>query len=75
MKAVVYDHITKNTEVKLETNLKIEDIQICNIPKDYFVGRKPDPSSPFLEMTILLDLYGKKFRKEIVNKDNFKKIP
>ena len=39
------------------------------------MGRAPNPTSIYLEMTVLLDHYAKKFRKEVLNKNNFKKIP
>lgn len=37
----------------VEKSLKFEDLQICNMPKHYFMGGKPDPSVPGLKLSIL----------------------
>ena len=65
---VEINSFTKAVETKVEKNLKVEDISICNIPRDYFFGKKPNPSASPLEITILTETFGKIFRKEVVNK-------
>lgn len=29
--------------IKKEKNIKVEDLVICNTPKEYFMGNQPDP--------------------------------
>jgi len=52
--------------------IMVEDIQICNLPKSYFLGKKPKPNSSSLEVSILPSSNGKMFRKELTNSYNFK---
>lgn len=43
--------------------MKVDDIQICNAPREYFIGKKPNPSKPYLELTVLTANNDKLFRK------------
>lgn len=51
----------------------IEDMQICNTPREYFMGNQPDPSDKYLEVSVLTEKMGKVWRKELQNKDLFKR--
>ena len=51
-----------------EDRIKVEDVQICNLPREYFLGNPPNPISDELEMAVLTESAGKSFRKEITNK-------
>jgi hypothetical protein len=42
--------------------MSVEDIQICNTPRPYFFGYKPNPLSQFLEVSILTSQSGKIFK-------------
>lgn len=63
---------TNTLQYKKEQRIKVSDLQICNLPHDYFMGKQPKPSSPNLEMSILTEVNGKIYRKQISNSDNFK---
>jgi hypothetical protein len=39
---------TEDLVSKQEKNLSVEDIQICNTPRPYFLGYKPNPTSEFI---------------------------
>lgn len=36
---------TDSLVTKMEKNMQIEDIQICNTPRFYFFGYRPDPTN------------------------------
>ncbi len=47
---------------KEEKFMTVEDIQICNTPKPYFFGYRPNPTNEFIELSILTSTSGKIFR-------------
>lgn len=53
---------------KTEKSLLVEDLQICNTPREYFFGNKPNPASEFLELSLLTHTNAKVFRTEIDTK-------
>lgn len=48
--------------------MQIEDLQICNTPKEYFFGNKPNPMSDTLELSILTTANAKLFKSEMDSK-------
>lgn len=57
------DTIDNCITARREKFIKVDDIQICNTPREYFLGKKPQPSSPLMEMTMLTSNNGKLFQK------------
>lgn len=57
------DRIDNSMTVRKEKFLKVDDIQVCNSPREYFLGKKPQPGSTLMEMTILTSNNGKLFQK------------
>ncbi len=53
--------------------MSIEDLQICNTPRPYFFGYKPNPLSEFIEVSILTTVAAKVFRDELESRENFKR--
>ena len=51
----------------------IEDLQICNTPKEYFFGYKPNPFTEFIEISVLTQNASKVFKTELETKENFKR--
>lgn len=56
-----------------EKFLNIEDMQICNTPRPYFFGFKPNPLNPFIEVSILTTTAAKVFKSELESRENFKR--
>ena len=70
------NYIEPGTEVlvsRVEKNMMIEDMQICNTPKPYFFGYKPDPLSDYIEVSIMTQSASRMFRNELENRENFKR--
>lgn len=52
--------------------MKVEDLMICNLPCDYFMGSKPKPAESELSISILPSSNGKAFRREVLKKEHFR---
>jgi hypothetical protein len=48
-------------------------MQICNTPREYFMGNEPNPTERSIEVSILTEKMGKAFKREIQNKEIFKR--
>ena len=58
----------------VEERIRVEDLQLCNFSRPYFMGNSADPSIDMLQMAVLTENNGKIFRKEITNRENFRRF-
>jgi hypothetical protein len=58
---------------KQEKNMTIEDMQICNTPRSYFFGYRPNPMSEFIDVSIMTLNCSRIFRSELETRENYKR--